>query len=97
MQESVYPIIELVGSPSTSWDDAANNVIVVASESLWNLTLQIYLIKKNVCNYVVNLYAIELACMELGEVALLYLFDTGIVLIGFFMAITLLIWFVIFV
>jgi hypothetical protein len=48
-------------------------------------------------NYVVNLYAIELACMELGEVALLYLFDTGIVLIGFFMAITLLIWFVIFV
>jgi hypothetical protein len=38
-----------------------------------------------------------LACMELGEVALLYLFDAGIVLIGFFMAITLLIWFVIFV
>ena len=39
MQESVYPIIELVGSSSTCWDDAANNVIVVASESRWNLTL----------------------------------------------------------
>jgi hypothetical protein len=27
--------------------------------------------------------------MELGEVVLLYLFDTGIMLMGFFMAITL--------
>ena len=35
--------------------------------------------------------------MELGEVALLYLFDTGIMLMGFFMAITLLLWFVILV
>jgi hypothetical protein len=51
----------------------------------------------NPSNYVVNLYAIELACMELGEVALLYLFDIGIVLMGFFMAITLLLWFVILV
>lgn len=35
--------------------------------------------------------------MELGEVALLYLFDTGIMLMGFLMAITLLFGFVIFV
>ena len=36
--------------------------------------------------YVVNLYAIVFASMELGEVVLLNLFDTGVMLMGFFMA-----------
>ncbi len=40
--------------------------------------------------YVVNLYAIVFASMELGEVVLLNLFDTGAMLMGFFMAIPLL-------
>jgi len=47
--------------------------------------------------HVVNLYAIELACMESGMVALLNLFDTGFMLMGFFMAIALLTGFVILV
>jgi hypothetical protein len=36
--------------------------------------------------YVVNLYAIVFAGMELGEVVLLNLFDTGVMLIGFCIA-----------
>ncbi len=36
-QESVHPVIELVGSSPTSWEDAAKNAIDMASESLWNL------------------------------------------------------------
>lgn len=36
-RESTYPVIELVGSSPTSWEDAAKNAIDTASESLWNL------------------------------------------------------------
>ena len=36
--------------------------------------------------YVVNLYAIVFASMELGEVVLFNLFDTGVMLMGFFIA-----------
>jgi flavin-binding protein dodecin len=35
--ESMYPVIELVGTSPTSWEDAAKNAIDTASESLWNL------------------------------------------------------------
>ncbi len=38
-RESIYPVIELVGSSPTSWEDAARNAIETASESLWNLRI----------------------------------------------------------
>ena len=34
MPNSVYKIIELVGTSKTSWEDAANNVVKKASETL---------------------------------------------------------------
>ncbi|MDD1742266.1 MAG: dodecin family protein [Methanotrichaceae archaeon] len=35
----MYPVLELVGSSPTSWEDAAKNAIETASESLWNLRI----------------------------------------------------------
>jgi flavin-binding protein dodecin len=37
MSESVYKIIELVGSSKVSWEDAAKNAVKVASKSLKEL------------------------------------------------------------
>jgi len=37
MAESVYKIIELVGTSETSWEDAAKNAVETASKSLRNL------------------------------------------------------------
>jgi flavin-binding protein dodecin len=37
MSESVYKIIELVGSSKVSWEDAAKNAVTVASKSLKEL------------------------------------------------------------
>lgn len=37
MSESVYKVIELVGSSKVSWEDAAKNAVVVASKSLKEL------------------------------------------------------------
>ena len=37
MSESVYKIIELVGSSKVSWEDAAKNAVDVASKSLKEL------------------------------------------------------------
>ena len=37
MSESVYKIIELVGSSTTSWEDAAKNAIERASKTLRDL------------------------------------------------------------
>ncbi|MDP2267928.1 MAG: dodecin family protein [Deltaproteobacteria bacterium] len=37
MSESVYKIIELVGSSKVSWEDAAKNAIETASKSLKEL------------------------------------------------------------
>lgn len=37
MTESVYKVIELVGSSSESWEKAAQNAISLASKSLRNL------------------------------------------------------------
>jgi hypothetical protein len=37
MSNSVYKIIELVGSSSTSWEDAAKNAVEKASKSLRDL------------------------------------------------------------
>lgn len=39
MPESVYKIIELVGTSSVSWEKAAENAIVKASESLRELRI----------------------------------------------------------
>jgi len=39
MSNSVYKIIELVGSSTVSWDDAAKNAIVKASKSLRDLRI----------------------------------------------------------
>ena len=39
MSNSVYKIIELVGSSTVSWDDAAQNAITRASESLRDLRI----------------------------------------------------------
>ena len=37
MPDSVYKIIELVGSSPTSWEEAVNNAVVKASQSLRDL------------------------------------------------------------
>ncbi len=39
MSESVYKIIDLVGSSPTSWEDAANKAIGRASQSLRDLRI----------------------------------------------------------
>ena len=37
MAESVYKVIELVGSSDKSWEDAAKNAVEIAGKSLKNL------------------------------------------------------------
>ncbi len=37
MADSVYKVVELVGTSATSWDEAAKNAVETASESLKNL------------------------------------------------------------
>jgi flavin-binding protein dodecin len=37
MSESVYKVIELVGSSPASWEDAAKNAVATASKSLKDL------------------------------------------------------------
>jgi flavin-binding protein dodecin len=39
MSGSVYKIVELVGSSSTSWEDAAKNAVETASKSLKDLRI----------------------------------------------------------
>jgi flavin-binding protein dodecin len=39
MSDSVYKIIELVGSSTVSWEDAAKNAIMKASKSLRDLRI----------------------------------------------------------
>jgi hypothetical protein len=39
MTDSVYKIIDLVGSSETSWEDAAKNAIETASKSLRDLRI----------------------------------------------------------
>jgi len=39
MSNSVYKIIELVGTSTTSWEDAANNVVKKASKTLRDLRI----------------------------------------------------------
>ena len=39
MSESVYKIIELVGSSPTSWEDAAKNAVETASKTLKDLRI----------------------------------------------------------
>ncbi len=37
MTESIYKVIELIGSSTTSWEDAVKNVVETASKSLSDL------------------------------------------------------------
>jgi dodecin len=37
MTESIYKVIELVGTSTTSWEDAARNAVETASKSLKDL------------------------------------------------------------
>lgn len=39
MQESTYKIIELVGSSSSSWEDAAKNAVETAAKTLRGLRI----------------------------------------------------------
>ena len=39
MADSVYKVIELVGSSPTSWEDAAKNAVETASKSLRDLRI----------------------------------------------------------
>ena len=39
MSKSVYKIVELVGSSSTSWEDAAKNAVETAGKSLRDLRI----------------------------------------------------------
>lgn len=37
MADSVYKVVELVGTSAASWDEAAKNAVEIASKSLKNL------------------------------------------------------------
>lgn len=37
MSDSVYKVVELVGTSSTSWEEAARNAVETAAKSLQNL------------------------------------------------------------
>ena len=39
MSDSIYKIIELVGTSDTSWEDAAKNAVETAGKSLKNLRI----------------------------------------------------------
>jgi len=39
MAESVYKIIELVGTSEKSWEDAVNNIVVKAAENLRDIRI----------------------------------------------------------
>ena len=39
MADSVYKVVELVGTSSTSWEDAARNAVETAGKSLKNLRI----------------------------------------------------------
>ena len=39
MSDSVYKVIELVGTSDVSWEEAAQNAVVTASKSLKNLRI----------------------------------------------------------
>ena len=39
MSDSVYKVIELIGTSSTSWEEAAKNAVERASKSLTNLRI----------------------------------------------------------
>ena len=39
MSDSVYKVIELIGTSSNSWEDAAKNAVERASKSLTNLRI----------------------------------------------------------
>ena len=39
MADSVYKVIELVGTSATGWEDAAKNAVETAGESLKNLRI----------------------------------------------------------
>jgi flavin-binding protein dodecin len=39
MSESVYKIVELVGSSENSWEEAVNNAVTAASQSLRDLRI----------------------------------------------------------
>ena len=39
MTESIYKIVELVGTSASSWEDAANNAIDTASKTLKDLRI----------------------------------------------------------
>jgi flavin-binding protein dodecin len=39
MEDSIYKIIELVGTSETSWEDATRNAVEVAGKSLKNLRI----------------------------------------------------------
>lgn len=39
MDNSVYKVIELVGTSETSWEDAAKNAVETAAQSLKNLRI----------------------------------------------------------
>ena len=39
MSDSVYKVIELVGTSETSWEDAAKNAVETAGKSLKNLRI----------------------------------------------------------
>ena len=39
MSDSVYKVIELIGTSNSSWEDAAKNAVETASKSLKNLRI----------------------------------------------------------
>jgi flavin-binding protein dodecin len=39
MSDSVYKVVELIGTSTKSWEDAAKNAISIASESLRDLRI----------------------------------------------------------
>ena len=39
MSDSVYKVVELIGTSTTSWEEAAKNAVTIAGKSLKNLRI----------------------------------------------------------
>ena len=70
MSESVYKIVELVGSSKVSWEDAAKNAVETASKTLKELRIaEIVKLDMTIDNGKVDIYRarVNLSFKYLGE------------------------------
>ena len=60
MAESVYKIIELVGTSEKSWEDAVNNIVLKASEHLRDIRIaEVITLDVKIDNNKIALYRVK--------------------------------------